>query len=338
MSEFREDQLAQRLTTLEPRIDTAALVARVLGDERSSPRARHRPRFARVALAAALLVVIATAGASYYAPVFAQAMADAPIAGALTGWMLRQAGLAGVPHRVTAMGDTSSSAGYAVELVGGYADPGRTILFLRSSPAARVVSSIGVGPKFVLADQFGQTYRITSAVQNSLTSENTFTFEPLRWPASVVGARLHLSFNTIEEGVAPNSRAVMGGWELAATLALDEGHVLARPADGAIGEMSVSVIRVVATASALLVDLDLTPGSLDLNRVFPDAQKGRNAFTVKLLDDAGREQAPLQNSGSSTGSATQRRRWIWLLETSGRYELRISYEGVGSLTREITVP
>jgi hypothetical protein len=265
-------------------------------------------------------------------------MADAPIAGGLTGWMLRQAGLAGVPHRVTAMGDTSSSAGYRIELVGGYADPGRTILFLRSSPAARVVSSISVGPTFVLADQFGQTYRITSAVQHSSTGENTFTFEPLRWPASAVGARLHLLFNTIEEGVAPSSRTVMGRWELAATLAMDEGNVLARPADGAIGELSVSFIRVVATASALLVDLDLTPGSLDLARIVPDGQKGRNAFTVKLFDDAGREQTLLQSSGSSTGSATQQRRWIWLLETSGRYELRISYDGIGSLTREIRVP
>ena len=338
MSEFREDNLAQRLVTLEPRVDPAALTARLLGEQRSRPLAHYRRRFARIAFAAVLLVIIATGGASYYAPVFAQAMADAPIAGGLTGWMLRQAGLAGVPHRVTAMADTSSSAGYSVELVGGYADPGRTILFLRSSPAARVVSSIGVGPKFVLADQFGQTYRMTSAVQNSSSGENTFTFEPLRWPASALGARLRLSFNTIQEGVPPTSPYVTGRWELAATLAMDEGSVLTRPADGAIGEMSLSFVRVVATASALLVDLDLTPGTLDLNRVAPSAGKGGNAFTVTLLSDAGREQTLLQSSGSSTGSATQRRRWIWLLEKSGRYELRISYEGVGSLTREIGVP
>jgi hypothetical protein len=338
MNEFRDVRLAQRLLTLESRVDATALVTRVLGDERSRPRALRRPRVARIAAVAVLLVIIGTGGASYYAPVFAQAMADAPIAGGLTGWMLRSAGLAGAPHRVTTMGETSSSVGYRVELVGGYADAGRTILFVRSSPAARVALPSGVGREFVLADQFGQTYRITSAVQNSLTGESTFIFEPIRWPASAVGARLRLSFNTIEEGVASNARAVTGRWELAATLAMDEGRILTTPAGGAIGPLSVSFSRVVSTTSAVLVDLEVTPGSLELYRVIPDGQKGRAAFTVKLFDDAGREQVSLQSTGSSAGSSTQRGQWIWLHDNPGRYELRIAYEGVGSLTREIDVP
>jgi hypothetical protein len=327
------DDLARRLVSLEPRVDAAAVVQRVLARERIQPRAQ-RSRPLRTALATTVFLIATIAVSSYYAPVFAQAVADAPIAGSITGWMLRNAGLAGVPHRVTAIGDVSRSAGFDVELVGAYADPGRTILFLRASPAARVIPSVGIGPEFVLSDQFGQTYRSTFAVQNMLTGENMFAFEPLRWPATVVGARLHLAFNTVEVGLAPNSTLATGRWGLNATLAIEESRELSRPVGGSIGQMSIAFARIQATQSALFLDLDLNPGGLDLDRMIADGLKGHLAFAVRLYDSAGREQLMLQSSGSSSG----RRSWIWMLDAPGRYELRIAYEGVGSLTRQLEVP
>jgi hypothetical protein len=282
---------------------------------------------------------IATAAvASYYAPVFAEAIADAPIAGRITGLMLRSVGLAGVPHRVTAMGYTSSSSGYQVELIGGYADAGRTILFVRASPAARVDIPRRAGQELALTDQFGQSYRIFGATQNSATGENTLEFEALRWPAAAVGARLQLSFNGLELGVPSASEVVSGHWQLVGTLAMDEARDLTPPADGAIGEMHVSFRRVRATASALLVDLIVQPGSLDLNRVVPDGLKGHNAFTVTLVDAAGTERRLLQGGYASSGGGASQGTSIWMLDAPGRYELRISYEGVGSLTRQIDVP
>lgn len=336
MTEFTDNRMARRLVTLEPRVDATALVGRVLAHE--PIRARRRPRrLLLTTVAAAFFLVATTIVTSYYAPAFAQAVADAPIAGGITGLMLRNAGLAGVPHRITAMGDTSSSAGYQMELVGGYADAGRTILFMRATPPARVVPAVGVGSELALTDQFGQSYRFIGAAQDMSTGENTFLFQPLRWPASAVGARLRLSFNRIEVGLPPSSNVVTGRWELSATLAADESRTMQLPAGGAIGEISVSFTRVVATPSAVLVDLDVDSGSLDLGRRIPDGLKGRSAFTMKLYDGAGREQQSLQGGGSSTGGP-QHLSSIWLRDAPGRYELRIAYEGVGSLTRQIDVP
>lgn len=331
--------MAQRLVRLEPRVDAEALVARVLSNERSRRRARQRPRFAFVAVAVTLLMILSTVGASYYAPVFAQALADAPIAGSITGWMLRAVGLAGVPHRVTAIGDAVTSSGYRVDLVGGYADAGRTVMFLRVSPGARVMLvSTQIGQELSLHDQFGQTYHQTAAIQDSLTGENSLIFEALRWPASIVGARLWLSFSTLEVGLARDSSLITGHWQLAGTLAMDEGRNLTPPADGTLGEMRLAFTRVRAMPSALLVDFELEPGTLDLNKVIPDGLKGRRAFTVTLVSDVGSERQLLRGQSGSSGSAKVAGTWIWLLDAPGHYQLRISYEGVGSLTREIDVP
>lgn len=76
----------------------------------------------------------------------------------------------------------------------------------------------------------------------------------------------------------------------------------------------------------------------DLNRIVPDGLKGHNAFTLKLVDDADRERTMLQGQYGSSGSGAIQGSWIRLLDTPGRYELRISYEGVGSLIRQIDVP
>ncbi len=336
MNEFSDERMVQRLRSLEPRVNATELVRRVLsaGAGERTPSRRPRLVFATVLLPLALVLVAAVA--SFYAPVFAEAVADAPIVGRISGPVLRSVGLAGAPQRVSAFGDRATSAGYEVELVGGYADSGRTVLFLHATPAARVLAPIAAGRSLSLNDQFGQSYRLTGGIANSETGENTLVFEPLRWPATWLGARLHLSFNTVEFGIPPAATAAAGQWQLSGTLAVDEGRDLPTPTPGTIGEMQVSFTHVRALPVGLLAELRIDPGSLDLNRIVPDGLKGRSAFTVKLIDDTDRERPLLQaQSGSSSGSVVGN--WLWQIDGPGRYELRISYEGVGIITREIVI-
>ena len=90
--------------------------------------------------------------------------------------MLRQVGLAGMPHRVSMFGDKATAAGHTAELVGGYADAGRTILFVRVDPPARVLATFG---NISLSDQFGRTYFMTGMASDVATGENTMLFKPM---------------------------------------------------------------------------------------------------------------------------------------------------------------
>lgn len=336
MKEFADDTLARSLATLEPRVDPDALTRRVLAGVHQRARTTRRRLLLGAAVAPLVMIGSATL-ASYYAPAFAQALADAPVAGAITGPMLRNVGLAAAPHRVTSIDDSVSSSGYRVDLVGGYADPGRTILFLRTEPAARVV--FGGLEELTLRDQFGQSYQVSGSVANLDTGENTLIFEPFRGPALGVGARMQLQFNTLSVGVASPSE-VTGRWSLGGTLAPHEGTELAVPSDGAIGEMSIAFSRLRSTPVALLLEMRIETGGLDMKRIIPDGAKGRMAFTVRLLDPQGRERVLLQADygGTGTGGATAvAGSWLWLIEEPGVHEIRISYEGVGELRRMVNV-
>src|SRR6266513_604061 len=125
-----------------------------------------------------------------------------------------------VTQRVSAFGDKATSAGYAAELVGGYADAGRTILFVRIDPPGRIFVPFG---DIRLSDQFGHGYRMVGATANMASGENALLFQPIDGLATTVGARVHVAFTAIEEGLPPDSRTIAGRWELTATLAVDEG-------------------------------------------------------------------------------------------------------------------
>ncbi len=337
MTEFPDDVLARRLATLDVPVDVGRVTQRVLA-------ARRKPRGLsirwRVLAAVPLALLLVSAAASYYAPVFAQALADAPLAGSISGPMLRQFGLAGMPHRVSAFGDRVSSGGYTAELVGGYADAARTILFIRIDPPARVFAPFG---EIRLSDQFGHTYRMVGATSNMTTGENALLFQPIEGLAATVGARLHVAFTSIEEGLPPASRTISGRWDLTGTLAVDEGLDLTAPGPIQLGDARLSFTRVRALAVGLLVEFKIDPVDIDeLNRQIPDGLKGRPAFRVSLVGTNGRERQQL--GGASGGGGTDRSRttitgsWLWQTEGSGNYVLSVEWEGVGSGTRTIAVP
>jgi hypothetical protein len=337
MIEFSDDALARRIATLEVPVDVNRVTQRVLA-------ARRKPRPMsgrwRVLAAVPLALLLVSAAASYYAPVFAQALADAPIAGSISGLMLRQFGLTGMPHRVSMFGDKSTSAGHTAELVGGYADAGRTIVFVRIDPPARIFAGFG---DVTVSDQFGRTYRMIGLTSDVATGENALLFTPIDGLAAKVGARLRVGFTAIEEGLPPNPRPIAGRWELTATLAVDEGQDLVIPDAIQLGESRLSFTRVRALPVGVLVEFTIAPVDIALfERRIPDGLKGRPAFRVSLLDANGHEGQQL--SGGTSGSGTDRSRmtgagsWLWQTEGPGTYVLSVEWEGVGSGRRTIAVP
>jgi hypothetical protein len=337
MKEFPDDALVRRLATLQVPVDPGAVTRRALVAARRKPR-RVSTRL-RLLVMVPLVLLLVTSAASYYAPVFAQALADAPIAGSISGLMLRQFGLAGMPHRVSAFGDKATSAGYTAELVGGYADAGRTILFVRIDPPARVLNRFD---DVRLSDQFGRAYFMSGMTSDLATGENAMLFRPIDGLAGNLGARLHVVFGNIEEGLPPSSRTIVGHWELTATLAVDEGRDLAVPAAIELGQARLSFTRVRALPVGVLVEFTLAPVDIDLlERRIPDGLKGRPAFKVGLVDANGHDAQQL--SGGTSGRGTDRSQmtiagsWLWQAEP-GSYVLSVDWEGVGSDTRAITIP
>jgi hypothetical protein len=337
MTEFPDDVLARRLATLDVPVDVGRVTQRALA-------ARRKPRGMsirwRVLAAVPLALLLVSATASYYAPVFAQALADAPLAGSISGPMLRQFGLTGMPHRVSAFGDRVSSGGYTAELVGGYADAARTILFVRIDPPARAFAPFG---EIRLSDQFGHTYRMVGATSNMTTGENALLFQPIEGLAATVGARLHVAFTSIEEGLPPASRTIAGRWDLTATLAVDEGRDLPAPDPMQLGAARLEFTRVRALPVGVLAEFTIERVDIELfNRVIPDGLKGRPAFRMTLVDASGHESQALQ--GGSSGNGPDRSQvtivgsWLWQAESPGNYVLSVEWEGIGSGTRTIAVP
>lgn len=324
MSDFVDGPRAGRLGSLKPWVYVVRAVRREENTSTGKARASRRLSFALVSLS--LISLLVGMLSACYVPVFTQALADAPLARSVTGPMLRKVGLAG--ERVTSFGDVSTSSGHTVELVGGYADSVRTILFARVSPAARIVPRDAIN-EFVLSDQFGAAYRITSEIANVRTGDNVLIFEPLRGPASTAGARLHLSFDTLAGAAGPTTK---GSWILTGTLAVDPGRDLALPADDTLGPMHISFTQMRATTSALVLHLDLHTGGLDLRRIITDSGKPHAAFTVTLWTEAGVEEPALQATLRSNSGDVQGR-WLWLIERTGRYRIEIRYEGVGSISQ-----
>jgi hypothetical protein len=338
MSDFAHDPLAQRLRQLEVATPDAS---RVAAAALAAPR--RTVRYGRRALVLALTMVplvtlILTAVAAYYAPAFSQALADAPIAGRVAGPVLRQFGLASIEDRVSSFGDRSTSSGYTIELIGGYADSSRTVLFLRATPPA--ASPLFLNPfSDQLRDQFGREYRRTGGFANSETGDAALTFVPIESPANRLGARLTLTITRLEDRNPARPLAITGPWELHGTLLPDEGKDLTLPAPGDLGSARVTFTKARALPAAVVVEFETTGMTFpEQTERIPDGLKGRPAFTVRLIDSDGHDRPALSGGGGSTGSAnTLHQQWLWEVTGPGRYQLVLTWEGRGTLTRTLVV-
>lgn len=330
--------LEDRLADLDlPMPDT--LVPQVLA-RAAAPGARRssvhrRSRWATVALAVVLLIV-AVSGATFYAPRFAQALADAPIVGTAVGPALRSAGLAGLQGRFTALDSRATSSGYTVRLVAGYADKNQTLLVLSVDPPDHMLFG-----RTQLTDQFGRTIAISGGVSDARSGDNVLIFAGLPWPDSILGARLRLRVTTL--AAAAGGQTVAGDWTLQGTIPVESSRPLSAPAAGALGDSTVRFTRVEATNATVSVYMEISgPLATQLDRMvgptIPDVAKPHLAFSYELVDASGHV-ATHMNATGSTGIGPAAQVWAgWVITHAGNYRLRIAYEGVGSFERTITVP
>jgi hypothetical protein len=331
MNDDLRSPLARRLATLEIPVPPE-LVPRVMAARRPAARVggvRLVPRLS----AAVALVVLAFGAASYFAPRFSQALADAPLLGNATGPLLRSVGLAGLDGRVTTFSGAAVSSGYRVELIGGYADAIRTIVLLRVQPADRSVL-LSNGTRVTLTDQFGRRLELKGGVADEQTGQEVLEFEPITGPAASLGARLTLQAATLTAFAATRD-GLQGDWELHATIALDESRALTPPGLGRLGTMTVMFTRVTATATALEVQLHVQGGGPGaLSRVIPDALKGHPAFSMHLWAPDG---TPAQALTTRVDDALGLVDTVWVRSAAGVYRLVVSDEGMGTIERTIDI-
>jgi hypothetical protein len=328
MSTTLEDRLADlELRTPDTLVPRVLAQAAQPGTRRIRPPQR-RPRWGTVALAIALLIV-ALGGVSFYAPRFAQALADAPIVGTAVGPALRSVGLAGLQGRFTALESSTTSSGYTVHLVAGYADNNQTVLVLNVQPPDH--SLFG---RIELTDQFGRTIEFSGGMSDARAGDNVLIFHALPWPDSTLGARLRLHASTL--AAAPGGQPVAGDWTLQGTIPIESGHALPLPAAGTLGDSTVRFIQVEATSATVSIKMEISgPLARQLDRMvgptIPDVAKPHLAFSYELLDASGRSATPINATGSARTAS-------WVVTHPGDYRLRIAYEGVGSFERTITIP
>lgn len=203
------------------------------GRRRTTPVTARWPRRPVAVLAAALaLFVFVNLAAAYLAPSYSRALADAPLVGAVSGRILQTLGLN--EATATALNDVSVSNGHTLRLVAGYADGLRTVLFVQvdgkgltgdpkqygQHPGDYGVSADG----WTLTDQFGHSYQ-----GSGISGLTTMSFEPLTWPASIVGARLTLHIDTLAGYWSNTLVELHGSWTLHGTLVQEPVHKLQLP-------------------------------------------------------------------------------------------------------------
>jgi hypothetical protein len=210
----------------------------------SRPRATHRAlRVSAAAAAIVLAILLVNVLAAYYAPKYQRALADSGV-GPISQRLLSAVGLKA--GDVTVVGDSATSAGHTLKLVGAYADGLRTVLFVSvdgkgvtGNPKEYGRNPGEWGISFDLAtltDQFGHSYGA-----QGLAGPTDLQFQPLAWPASDVGGRLTLRITGIwaiwkiaERGpnkvIDSEALTTHGDWSLHVTLISAPYHTIALPA------------------------------------------------------------------------------------------------------------
>lgn len=330
--------LEDRLNELDLRMPDT-LVPSILAqapppDTGRSGRMRHRPRWVTAAMAVVLLIVVVS-GASFYAPRFAQALADAPVVGTAIGPALRSIGLASLQGRFSALDSRATSSGYTLRLVAGYADNNATILVLRVEPPDH-----GLFGQAQLTDQFGRTIQLHTGMSDALTGDNVLVFDGIPWPDSILGARLRLHASVLDS--LPDGKPVAGDWTLQGTIPVESGHALPLPAAGILGDSTFRFTQVQATNATLGIHMEISgPLARQLDRAIgseiPGVSKPHEAFSTELVDASGRSATAIYGT-TSTWIGPAQFYTIWVITHPGDYRLRIAYEGVGSFERTITIP
>lgn len=265
------------------------------------------------AIAAALIVILqANLAAIYFAPSYSRALADSPGVGPVSSRLLAGVGLRETD--VTVMGDSATSAGHTLRLVGAYADGLRTVLFV--SIDGRGVTGdpkqYGRNPdewginldQAQLTDQFGHSYG-----EQGIAGPTDLQFETLAWPASSVGARLTLHVTGIwamwkvaelgpNKGIDPDALTVHGDWTLHVTLMSEPAHKLALPAPLHTAQADYTFTSATASKTEMVLRWTVSGPVNDPMRAAPPpslppspeyTRLTQDYFTPRVYDSAGNE-------------------------------------------------
>lgn len=189
--------LSDRLRAVECDVPET-LVPHVLAAARAQTHKSRAPRRFALGGASLLGAVVLNSALVVALPAYGRAMANIPVMRQISMPALALAGIdtsgTGVaPEDVAPMHDVADNAGYRVELVGGYADNLRTILFVTAAADGKTTPAKTWGAATAtLTDQYGHTYK---QINNS--GLPSLEFEPLTGAATTGTAQLTLHITTI---------------------------------------------------------------------------------------------------------------------------------------------
>jgi hypothetical protein len=289
------DPLEHRIRELRIRTPPALVPAAIAAAARPSTIAGRgfgssaRPRAARrrVALGAGLIAALLAANAvgTYFVPRYGQALANAPFLGAASGPILRSVGLDG--SSLTELSGSTTSNGHTLQLVSGYADSVRTVVFVQVDGRpleAPSKTSYGFYLHGTLSDQFGHTYhQVFGGAQGAASS-----FEPMVWPATATGARLTLHVTALMPTGYGDS-TVKGDWSLTFTLTQQPGRLLDLPAPLQVGDTTYTFTRMQVSGDLFELNWSITGGAATRMDALVDGYYGRNPAPPPAVQEKIRE-------------------------------------------------
>lgn len=254
--------LDARLRAIEIPVPSG-LAARALAQAgRRAPRSLVGGKFRRRLVVSLALITVLFGGnmtAAYFLPRYSEALAGAYLVGAISGPVLRAAGLADA--QLTSANDTVVSAGHSLRLVAAYADTDRTIIFVEIDGQPLQVVSEAQPPTGALAigdvqvsDQFGHQY---APVAGAHSVFDPIEVEPLVWPASAQGARLTIQVANIEPLSGPH-QLIAGSWTLHVTLFQQTAERLPLPPSGSIAGTHYAFTAVHLSSALLQIHIGVS--------------------------------------------------------------------------------
>lgn len=340
------DSLDARLTAFHSEVpgglvDRARATAAASGVPASRTVRRRRGTRRWLIVAVALAVVILNGAATYFLPLYANALGHVPGAAALLQWT----GLSA--NDVTVLYATSEHDGVRLTVSAGYADENRTLLTVEVyGPGNRS----GVFETYSLTDQFGHSYTEKSeadAVSNQSDggTPDYLDYGIITGAAAVVGARLTLraqDWSTVcacNSATDPNTIRVPGVWQVTFVLEQHDATHLTLPPGGVVG-LRYTFPSVTITNSRL-VEIHVEGRGPAVTAMFFSGKADLEIPLPTLLDANGHVVTRMLLPGNFLTANEQAATAYQVLDytlSPGRYRLVLSGEDGSSLVRVVIVP
>jgi hypothetical protein len=321
------DELGQRLRELPvEQPDPGAVAARVLANHRSvaTRRSWSLPPMVRP-FAAVVAGLIVLWGVFYMSPATGAALADAPGVGTFSSFVLQEVGL-GSGSSVTPENAVVSQSGVTIRLLGVSANPIHTLLLLNISP--KTYLPMGAS----LTDQFGISYEERGGYGDLRTGDWAAIFAPPSGVASAVGMRFTLTFN----GISTGQGVIQGTWAFHGIALVHTGVTFSAPAAAAMGEVTITFSngRVVDG----ILEMNARVRGVTMDQLGLSQKQTADAvppLLVEVYDSGGNQLAvPYDFGPDNTGLSIDV--IAYGAADHGRYTLRISIQGFGSVDRSIS--